>query len=272
MPLPLGAVPVASLPPVAALPMYDWPEVRAETDAFWHALAAALSARGIEVPEELDRTRGVFEIWSDPALLFSQTCGWPYASGLSRNLRIVATPVYAAEGCEGPFYSSALVVRRDDPAEGVADLAGRRAAVNSTDSLSGFVALQEALRAAGLSPDLSEALRTGAHRASVTAVAAGEADFAAIDAVAFRLAQDFEAEAASSLRILTWTPLRPALPFVAPRTRSGDEIAAMRSALEAVLADPALASIREALHLAGTELLPESAYAAEGLRRGASRH
>ncbi|MEQ9179584.1 MAG: phosphate ABC transporter substrate-binding protein, partial [Nitratireductor sp.] len=31
---------------IAALPMYDWPECRAETDAQWAALAGRLRAAG----------------------------------------------------------------------------------------------------------------------------------------------------------------------------------------------------------------------------------
>ncbi|MBZ8133994.1 phosphate/phosphite/phosphonate ABC transporter substrate-binding protein [Afifella sp. IM 167] len=256
---------------VAALPMYDWPEVRAATDALWTALAAALAARGVAAPRALERRREAPEIWRDPALILSQTCGWPYATGLRENLRIVATPVYAVEGCEGPCYSSALIVRRDDCATSAADLAGRRPAVNSADSLSGCVALEEALRTAGVSSDLSQALKTGAHRASLRAVASGEADVAAIDAIAWRLAQDFEADAVAELKVLAFTPLRPALPFVTARSRNEEEAAAIRAALAQVLSGPESASIRAALHLAGIESLPEDAYAAESLRRGLPR-
>ncbi|MBD9446543.1 hypothetical protein [Rhizobium sp. RHZ01] len=42
---------------IAALPMYDWPEVRAETDAQWEQLRDELLFRGIDAPERLARTR-----------------------------------------------------------------------------------------------------------------------------------------------------------------------------------------------------------------------
>src|SRR5262245_2042348 len=42
---------------VAALPMYDWPDVRAETDAQWERLRDELRLRGIDAPERVARTR-----------------------------------------------------------------------------------------------------------------------------------------------------------------------------------------------------------------------
>ena len=35
---------------VAALPMYDWPEVRAETDALWAAIGDGLRNAGLDAP------------------------------------------------------------------------------------------------------------------------------------------------------------------------------------------------------------------------------
>ncbi|MGN6537639.1 MAG: phosphate ABC transporter substrate-binding protein, partial [Mesorhizobium sp.] len=36
---------------IAALPMYDWPEVRAEVDAQWARLRDALRRRGVDAPD-----------------------------------------------------------------------------------------------------------------------------------------------------------------------------------------------------------------------------
>src|SRR4051812_7780396 len=126
--------------PVASLPMYDWPEVHWANDALWSAIAERLRAVGIAAPERLDRSRPFGEKWLDPELVLSQTCGWPYAARLRGKVRLVATPVYAVQGCNGPSYSSAIVARHDEPG-GVAAFRGRRVAFNSRDSLSGYVAL-----------------------------------------------------------------------------------------------------------------------------------
>ncbi|MEP4421807.1 MAG: phosphate ABC transporter substrate-binding protein, partial [Nitratireductor sp.] len=40
---------------IAALPMYDWPECRAETDAQWAAMAGRLRAAGVDAPAQLVR-------------------------------------------------------------------------------------------------------------------------------------------------------------------------------------------------------------------------
>lgn len=247
--------------PVASLPMYDWPEVRPATDALWSAVAARLAASGIAAPPALDRDRHLDAVWTDPALTLSQTCGYPFATRLAGRVRLVATPVFEAEGCEGPFYSSVIVARRGEGA-GLADFSGRRFAFNAADSLSGSVALRAAMRAAGLDPGGEAWLETGGHRASVRAVAEGRADIAAIDAVCFALATRFEPEAVARLAIVDTTPLRPALPFITSLRHGEGEVAAIRAALATALADPGTRPAREALLLAGLGRVDEAAYAA----------
>ena len=83
--------------------MYDWPEVQWAHDALWAAIAKRLQALGVEAPAMLDRLRPAEDVWLDPGLVLSQTCGWPYSTRLLDKVRIVATPVYEVEGCEGPL-------------------------------------------------------------------------------------------------------------------------------------------------------------------------
>ena len=40
---------------IAALPMYDWPETRAETDAEWARIRDSLRAQGVDAPESVVR-------------------------------------------------------------------------------------------------------------------------------------------------------------------------------------------------------------------------
>ena len=47
----IAAEPLPRTPFIAALPMYDWPEVRGETDALWVKIRDALQARGIAAPD-----------------------------------------------------------------------------------------------------------------------------------------------------------------------------------------------------------------------------
>ncbi|TPI15907.1 phosphate ABC transporter substrate-binding protein [Mesorhizobium sp. B4-1-3] len=143
---------------VAALPMYDWPEVRGEVDAQWTRLRDAFRQRGIDAPETLVRRNGdlppvpggilddaakliapdpatlppdeldFHELWLSPALLFGQTCWGPMELGLARHVQVVAQPNYDAfEGGQGELYSSALVMLADGKASMPAPADGRAA-------------------------------------------------------------------------------------------------------------------------------------------------
>lgn len=241
--------------------MYDWPEVRQATDALWAAIAGAVRARGLDAPETLDRTRPPEDQWRDPDLLFSQACGYPYATALRGTVRLVATPVYVAEGCEGPAYRSAIVVRSDDPARGLADLRGRTAAFNAPNSQSGYSAFRAAVAPlASGKPFFSSVLETGGHLNSMLAVAEGDADCAAIDCVCWSMAEHYRIDLASRLKVIAWSDPAPALPFVTAGHRSDGEVELLRDSLKEIFADPDTAATRRALLIAGAEILEDSAY------------
>jgi ABC-type phosphate/phosphonate transport system substrate-binding protein len=222
--------------------MYDWPEIRDATDAFWAALRPRIEAAGFAAPEALERTRPAESVWADPDLLFAQTCGLPYVAGAARAARIVATPVYTAEGCGAGRYSSAMVVRRGEAA---AAAAPARFAVNDLGSLSGWAAPLAKLGAAAF----EEIVTTGAHRASVVAVAEGRADAAAVDAMAWDLALRFE-PAAAALEVAGWTDDAPAPPYVTSSLVESGARAKLRAALVETLVDEATEAIRAELRLA----------------------
>jgi ABC-type phosphate/phosphonate transport system substrate-binding protein len=129
---------------VAALPMYDWPEVRDEVDAQWVRLRDAFRQKGIDAPQSIVRRNGdlppvpggihdaqgkliapdpatlppdeldFHRLWLHPALLFAQTCWGPMELGLSRHVQVVGQPSYDAyEGGQGELYSSAIVMLAD---------------------------------------------------------------------------------------------------------------------------------------------------------------
>lgn len=248
-----------AVPGTASLPMYDLPEVRWATDALWAAITVRLSAAGIAAAPGLDRALGLADLWTDPALLLSQTCGNPYVRHYRDRLRLVATPCYAAPGCDGPRYRSLLVVRADAPGDRLADFHGAVCAVNEWGSLSGWVALAAALPEP---PDrfFRAALITGAHADSMAAVATGQADIAAIDCVTHALLQRHRPAATVGLRVIGQTALAPALPLVTRRDADDATVAALQSALRGALADPGLAEARAALLIEGIEILGEGDY------------
>src|SRR5438445_6023023 len=133
---------------VAALPMYDWPEVRGEVEAHWVQLCDAFRQKGIDAPTTIARRNGdlpavpggspdiegvliapdpatlppdeldFHKLWLHPALLFAQTCWGPMELGLSNHVQVVGQPSYDAyEGGQGELYSSALVMRTGEGPE-----------------------------------------------------------------------------------------------------------------------------------------------------------
>jgi ABC-type phosphate/phosphonate transport system substrate-binding protein len=238
---------------LASLPMYDFPELSIETDALWGAIAAALRARGVDAPERRARPGGdLVAHWTDPALLLSQSCGWPVTTSLKGRVRVLATPIHEAEGCAGPSYRSALLARAGDPARGLADMRGRRVAINGRDSLSGCHALRAAVAPLAQGGRFFGAVdATGAHRLSARAVAAGQADLCAVDCVTWRLIRRVEPALAGALKVIGWTLPAPALPFVTARDASDALAAALVLALEDALRDSRAAGARAALGLVG---------------------
>ena len=212
---------------IAALQMYDWPEVAARTDAFWADVSAALAAEGLAAPRSLARPAEPAEAWGDSALLLGQSCGLPYVSGRCGGAVAVARPVYASEGCGAGTYRSALVCRAGEEAP-LESFRGRVAAVNEYGSQSGCNALADAVRPLG-DAFFADVVPTGAHRASALAVAWGNADIAAIDAVAWALFGEIEPAARDRLAVLGWTVEMPALPFITAGGHAGRAPAVLRA-------------------------------------------
>jgi ABC-type phosphate/phosphonate transport system substrate-binding protein len=242
--------------------MYDLPPIRPAAEAWWRGLAAACRAEGLgEVPDTLTWLGDPEEHWRDRRLFFSQTCGYPLMTGLGDSVTVIATPCYGAEGCSGPFYSSALVVRADDPARELSDLRGRRAAYNARESQSGYNVLRSLVAPlAGGGSFFASTLETGGHGASLDAVAEQRADIAAIDCVTLALHRRHRPAVTGGLRVLAYGPETPGLPYITAGERSEDEVLRLREALYEALADPDLAEAREALLLTGASVLPEEAY------------
>ena len=222
---------------IASLPMYDWPEERAATDA----LFADLRARDLQdlLPPTLSVPDDALAHWADPALVFSQTCWGPISLGLVDALVPLAQPDYGdVPGGQGPFYRSAVVARTGialaPPTQDAALLPddlmqGRRFVANSDHSLSGFlsVARDLAIDPATLA---RQTVFTGSHRASIVAVAGGKADIAAIDCRSWALALR-HMPCATGLVVIGWTKARLGLPYVTRRDLPRPQASRLREAL-----------------------------------------
>jgi ABC-type phosphate/phosphonate transport system substrate-binding protein len=263
---------------IAALPMYDWPEVRAETDAFWANLREVLRELGVDAPEGLVRCNGDLPaiaggirdgagrliasdpaelprddldlptLWRHPALLFAQTCWGPMEQGLGGEVVVVGQPDYSQfEGGEGQFYSSAILMRQEDARtletsdlqDLIPALRGKRFAFNGLDSMSGLIALERDLQSIGQGPDLfAGRVETGSHRASIRALAESRADICTVDCHTWDLATRFE-PMVEELAVVGWTAKRRGLPFIASRHLPGATIQAVREAVSLVVSTTA---------------------------------
>jgi ABC-type phosphate/phosphonate transport system substrate-binding protein len=232
---------------LAALPMYDWPELTGATDGLWAALRDALRAEGVAAPEALSRDLPLVDGWTDPGLVLGQTCGLPLVRELAGRVAVVGALDYAVPGCPPGWYRSAVVVRAGDARTTLADFRGARLAVNGTDSQSGWGSiLHHAAPLARGGRFAGEIVVSGAHAESVRMVAGGAADFAAIDFVSWGYARRFRPEAAG-LRVLMLTDPTPGLPLIAA---AGTDVPRHRRAVRAALAGLD-GTVRQALGIAG---------------------
>ncbi|HSS66104.1 MAG TPA: PhnD/SsuA/transferrin family substrate-binding protein [Gammaproteobacteria bacterium] len=240
---------------IASLPMYDFEEIRAQTDALWRHLARAMRRAGVEeVPASLTRQDPCHELWSRRDLLFSQTCGYPMVREYRSRLRPVAVPRYAAPGCSGSEYCSAILVREGANHRDIAAFRGAVCAVNSPVSQSGYNVLRALI--APLAENgrfFSKVKLTGSHIGSIASVGAGEADICAVDCVTHALVSRYRPSALDGTRVMSYTPRCPGLPFVTRADLDADQFKRLRIAVHEAFADGEGEAIRAALFIQGVD-------------------
>jgi ABC-type phosphate/phosphonate transport system substrate-binding protein len=246
---------------IAVLPMYDFPWTAAANDALWAAISARLAEAGVQSPTRLTRGGELAVLWRHPALIFGQTCGYPYASGLKDAVTLIAAPEYSFPGCEGASHRSFIIRRVDDPRCVLNEFRGAVAALNAHDSNTGMNLFRAMIAPiAGGAAFFSSIVVTGSHEASVAAVDNGQADLASIDCVSFALLGRGRPELIERVAIVTESPASPNLPFIASGSLPPSTIAAVREALFAALDDRSLAETRDALGLVTARVLVQADY------------
>ena len=203
---------------VATLNMYSWPENAARWEEFWSELGRRLRESGIAAPQSMSQSDSPWDLWEHSHLLLGHTCGWPYVSRLQTRVSLIGPFDFGLEECPPGFYRSILIssksrgIKRLSASDLLDD--GITIAVNGTDSQSGFRVFQELL---GDDPSkrlpAERLVITGSHRNSIKAVAHDRADVAAIDAVTWKMAQQFEPDVRAVAAIGASSPV-PGLPLI----------------------------------------------------------
>lgn len=235
---------------IASLGMYDMPHTRDANNRLWSLINAGLRLE----PRDLDRTDDMWEHWLSPDLLMSQTCGLPFRARLHDKVKLVGTPDYGLPGCPPGYYNSVLLVRADRNEAMLHELDTPSLAYNEPLSQSGWAAPFAHFKALG--QPFKAGLQTGAHVASARAVALGQADVAAVDALTWAMLERDSPSLVNALRVIDQTAPTPGLPYITAQTRDPAPIA--------VAIDQAIAALdqadRDALHLKALIRIPEQAY------------
>lgn len=238
---------------IASLGMYDSPANAAALDRLWALIREALADHAIAAPAALTRGPGAWlPAWQDPALLLSQTCGYPLRTLLRGRVTLIGAADHGLADTPPGHYHSVLVARQDDPRESFAEFSHARFAWNEDLSQSGWAAPWQFARENQVR--LNPVYRSGGHRASAAALRAGKADLAALDAVTWAMMGEDGSGDARGLRVIACTPPTPALPFITARGRDplplfaalSSAISALNAAESAQLHLKALVSLGEA--------------------------
>lgn len=217
----------------------------------WDALYRSVAAQVPGAPANLRWDTDPHESWLDPQMALSQTCGWPLVTVLRERVRVLGTFVHVLDGRSAYTYRSVIIAREAQP---LIDLARSRAAINSEDSLSGFVSLLDAFGVPQPCwPD--EVTWTGSHLASVQAVRDRDADVASIDALTWAYLQRLAPSELTGLVVVGRGPQVPCLPLIVPAATSPAMFATWRAACASAVADPQLAGARDTLLIGGFQPL-----------------
>ncbi|WP_209008428.1 phosphate/phosphite/phosphonate ABC transporter substrate-binding protein [Roseibium polysiphoniae] len=248
-----------------ALPMYDWPEVRAATEVLECELSRAIF-KAVDIhPNQIWNWRPDQDElptrWANRGLLLSQTCGYPLVTFLQGKVEPLLTPHYDAPGCEGPLYCSHILVRAGSGFDRLEDLEGKRAAFNSRDSQSGYNAFRHCVaQVAGGKAFFGETLETGGHLKSMEAVAAGKADVCCTDAVCLDLVRRVRPGLFSALKAIGRSRQVPGLPLVTAAGHPRSVIENIRAAAVSVFEARNTQESRERLGIRGFSVLSSDDY------------
>ncbi len=217
---------------------------------------------GDQNPVAVELGFGLIDSVARSDLLFGHTCGYPLLKTHSEEYSAFCVPVFDVDGTQGKLYSSRLIVPAGSGIGSLGECRGMVAAVNGYDSNSGMNLLRYELAQAGASPGYFSAVKiTGSHMGSFEAVAANEAQLAAIDCVSYQLIADEKPALAAAVDCIGFTARCCGLPFVLAREHDTPELrASLLDGLHQSLARASNEAL-DCLHLRAFASVDDSAYA-----------
>jgi ABC-type phosphate/phosphonate transport system substrate-binding protein len=229
----------------------------------WRALLSTVTAQAGLNAEVIEHTppAPLDDLWrrTDMAAVFM--CGLPYSRADPKPTLIAAPVPAAAEFAGLSKYWSELVVRSDSRFYDLQSTFGGKICLTAPNSQSGYAAALQYLMAfdapsAGKAGARSPLYREIAAPAvtplgAVTAIVAGTADVAPIDAYAYRLLQKYRGDLTSKLRTVACTARTPIPPLVASIAleTSAEGAQGLRAAFTAAHRDPVLKVLLDGLEL-----------------------
>ena len=238
---------------IASTRMYN---VAPGATAAWQRLLARVSAAAgvaLEVVEHAHPAT-LASLWARADLGCAFMCGWPLAQeGAAQEdgrRPVIAAPVPAGE--TGPRYHSVFAVAAGSPFATVEQTFGHRFAFNAKGSHSGWNMPRAHL--AGLGGwYAAEVGPFGPHQRAAAAVAAGEADVAALDSLVWALLRRHDGALAGALRVVGRTAEQPSPPLVGSDALGEGEAKRLRGALIGLADDPIGRALLADVCLAGFE-------------------
>ena len=204
---------------IASMMMYARPELDQAHAMYWSEIRQQLALLNIASPITLSQDAEEFTVWRHPELVLSQTCGMPYRLYLKDHVTLVGTPDYGLENCPPGYYRSVFVVHQQDTRTDLTDFKDAVFAFNQANSQSGFAAPYWHTRQQGFW--FRQRFESGGHALSALAVQQRKAEIACLDAVSWRLLQQYD-PAAQQLRELEWTSATPGLPYISSANANRD--------------------------------------------------
>ncbi len=242
------------MPRSVSLPMYDFAELQAATQAVLDAIVTEARKLGDEAQvgdPDVSNHAALMALWGGDEMYISHSCGQPYIEELQENVDVLGTFLWRDVSDSRGDYRSVIVVRDDFPASQIGELGGALPVINNPESLSGWCSLGVALSEVTSDANFVRPyLVSGGHVGSLRMLQEGAADVAAIDAATYQILSRVQPALVRGLRVIGSGPLVPATPLIASKARKS-QLADLRAVMHRVVGDPRLADELAAIGIVG---------------------